>query len=266
MTNKMTDLQARVQRRVELSADLLSAVGIPQEVYLRVALNAAIINERIADCTPQSLDVAHIRCIQAGLLPDGRDAVIVPFKNEAQFIPMIEGQVKLAHKATPGLSLRTRVVYRDDEWDYSEGMYPNLTHVPNPDGSRTNQDIIAVYAIARLPRAVEPVFEVMVRGDIDRHRSYSRAGKGGPWDTFYGEMAQKTVLRKLLRSLPKPSTFTFETPADLVTVEYEGYGGVTSDGVIIDPEPVPPATGDEVTLEEPPPIVEVMPVDDSEPF
>ena len=38
----------------------------------------------------------------------------------------------LARRATPGLALRVRVVYQDDEWDYSEGLHVTLKHRPNP--------------------------------------------------------------------------------------------------------------------------------------
>ena len=34
----------------------------------------------------------------------------------------------LARRATPGLALRVRVVYQDDEWDYSEGLHVTLHH------------------------------------------------------------------------------------------------------------------------------------------
>ena len=36
--------------------------------------------------------MAVIQCINAGLVPDGKQAAIIPFKDTATLVPMIEGQ------------------------------------------------------------------------------------------------------------------------------------------------------------------------------
>ena len=69
-------------------------------------------------------------------MPDGKESAIVPYNSSqgkiATFIPMIGGQVKLAYNATPGLTLRVRLVYAGDEWEYAEGVYPVCKHIPSP--------------------------------------------------------------------------------------------------------------------------------------
>ena len=45
---------------------------------------------------------------------------------------MTDGLVMLAHQATKGLSIRTRVVYAQDDWEYEEGLSPIMRHKPNP--------------------------------------------------------------------------------------------------------------------------------------
>ena len=63
--------------------------------------------------------------------------------------------------------------------------------------------VVATYADSDGGRAsIDPDFEVMDRATIDRYRGYSRA-RSGPWDTHYVEMAEKTVLKQLLKRLPK---------------------------------------------------------------
>ena len=267
----MQALEARVNRRVSLSSPLLEAFGVPVEVYQRTVLNAFVLQPELANCTPASIDAAIMRAINARLLPDGKEATIIPFKRAATFIPMIDGQVKLAHQATPGLTLRTRTVYREDTWEYSEGLYPRLEHVPNAEGSRTSNDVIAVYAVARTPRSSDPIYEVMLRGDIDRHRSYSPSGdRGGPWASHYQEMAQKTVLRKLLRRLPQPAGFSpFDDSPDLAAIETGVAPPLTIEQEVM-PDyatemAVPPATGEEVTLEVPPAAQAVTPQEEDAP-
>ena len=151
--------------------------------------------------------MALVYCIQAGLLPDGKQAAIVPFNlkgvKTATLLPMMEGKLHLARRATPGLSLRVRVVYKDDEFEYSEGLKPVLNHTINPNADRRDNNVMAAYAVAVLPGASEPEFEVFYRADIDRYRSFSRSKDGGPWVTHFAEMAKKAVLGQLLKRLPK---------------------------------------------------------------
>ncbi len=250
---KAEKVEGRVKRRIELSKEILKDIGIPPEVYQRVVLNALLIAPGLVDCDEASLDQAIMRSINARLLPDGREGVIVPYKGKAQFMPMIDGQVKLALAATKGLTLRPRLVYEDDEWEYSEGLFPTLRHTPNAKGSRKTDDIIAAYVIAQVPGATAPLFEVMLRGDIDWHMGYSQNGREGkgPWASHYGEMAKKTVLRQILRRLPQPSGFApimDEDMPDLSQVEIGGY------------EEMPHPPMDDVVEEE---LVEDMPAEEA---
>ena len=87
--------------------------------------------------------------------------------------------------------------------------------------------VIATYAIARRPGSIDPDFEVMDRATIDRYRGYSRA-RSGPWDTHYVEMAEKTVLKQLLKRLPKSVQAPPEPPPEL---EMLGYDLVAPDGL-----------------------------------
>lgn len=209
-----------VQRRVEMSKSLLERMGMTVEQYERVALNALVVNPGLADCDPKSLDVAVMHCIQAGLLPDGKQAAIVPYNGKATLVPMIEGRLQLGRRATPGMSLRVRLVYQEDDWEYEEGLHPVLKHKVNPTGNRTDQQIIAAYAVATFPYGGGTDFEVHQRGDIDRYRGYSRS-KSGPWQTHYGEMAKKAVLGQLLKRLPKAVGAPPEPPAYFEGAEIE---------------------------------------------
>ena len=223
-TQQQIDIKGRIERRVELSEPMLKAMGVTPDAYARAALNALVLNPKIADCTLDSVETAIIHAVNAKLVPDGREAAIVPYGGNATFVPMIEGQVKLALAATPGLTLRARLVYGGDEWVYEEGLRPILRHVPTTTSSRSDDDIVAAYAVADVPGADNPAYEVMLRGDLDRHKGYSRAqGSHSPWQRFYGPMCMKTVIRQLVKRLPKPSgTLISEAPPGLEAVEIDG--------------------------------------------
>ena len=213
-----------LRNRVALSEALLERMGVTPEAFERVLLNALLANPRLVECSRASLERAVVVCIEAGLLPDGRQAAIVPYAKEATVLPMIEGRLMLARRATPGLALRVRAVFKADEWEYSEGLVPRLEHEPDLNGSRTAEDLIASYAVGVIPGSQAPEFEVHSRADTDRYRAKSRSGEkaGAPWNTEYVEMAKKTVLGQLLKRLPKRvGDPTFTEPEDVAGMVWE---------------------------------------------
>jgi len=45
-------------------------------------------------------------------------------------------------------------------------------------------------------------YDMMVKSEIDAIRKRSKSGEFGPWVSDYGEMARKTVIRRLFKYLP----------------------------------------------------------------
>ena len=211
MTTKELKLRAKgwIESRVGESETLLARAGFDPETYKRLCLNTLIKFPKLAECSQRSLELSIMRCIELGLVPDGQEAAIVPFKVKgtptATLIPMIDGRRRLARLATPGLVLRDHPVYADDEWTYEEGLYPVLRHVPNEDAARDSDSLIAAYAVAKVPGADEPEFRWMFRNEIDARKAKSPASKkpDSPWKQHYAEMAQKTAMGQVLKRLPK---------------------------------------------------------------
>ena len=230
--------KATVERRVGESDALLKALGIEPEAFKRITLNALVMNPKLGECTTDSLDLAVMHLAQSGLLPNGEEAAIVPFKKVATVIPMIEGQVKLLRQAVPGASVRARVVYDGDDWEYEEGLYPKLIHRVIPTASRKDDDVIAAYAIVRLPGQLEPDYEVFLRQDIDRARSFSRASSG-PWFDHFPLMCMKSVLKRILKRLPKSANAPPAPPAQLANIDLgtviDEQGRLVVDGMDVDP-------------------------------
>ena len=214
MTDK-SKVRERIEFVVNANSALLERSGYTEEAYCRVVLNAMVQTPQIAECDVASLQQALLAAMNAGLVPDGKEAVIVPYKNKASLIPCIKGMIKLVQQAKPGTVLRVMAVFAGDEWDYAEGMHPRLKHVPNPTASQAAEDVIYVYATARLPGAVDPMYDVMSRGEIDRYRAYSRSPA---WDSNFVEQAKNPVLRRLLKRLPM-SGLTLDVPAALENVD-----------------------------------------------
>ena len=233
--------QQVVTKRILMSAALLDRMGVAREVFERVALNALLATPALAKCSADSLDAAFRTCIEWGLMPDKRECVIVPFKETATPVPMIEGRIKLARAASPGLTLRTRAVFTDDDFQYEEGLYPVLKHIPKATGDRGDKDLIAVYAVCLIPQAAAPEYEVFMRGDVLRYKGYALSVKG-PWSTHFIEMAKKAVLGQLLKRLPKAVTDS-DLPEPLQDAEVRGLDFNVPDTVSVDLTPDEPVPG-----------------------
>ncbi len=173
--------------------------SIPADRFIRVATTAVQMNpDVVLKGTKASVLTSLIRCAQDGLLPDGKEAALALFGNAAVYLPMIGGFRKKA--AEHGFSLTAQVVHAGDDFDYTLGLAPTLTHKP-PKLDVERGDPIGAYAVAA--HQTHGVFvEVMSKQEIEQVRNSSRAKGSGPWAQWWGEMARKTVARRLFKMLP----------------------------------------------------------------
>ena len=195
----MMKVQQRVEGRVALAEPLVNRAGYTAEAYTRGVLDAFVRDTDLFECSLASIERAVINAIGHGLVPDGREGVLVKYRDTCNFQPMIEGRIKRAYNAMPGLALRVVAVYEADEFEYVDGLQPSIYHVPAR-GQHTPEALAAVYAVGTSPGA-EPAFEVMYVEDVERIRARSNA-RGGPWQSDYVAMAKKTVLGQLLKRMP----------------------------------------------------------------
>jgi recombination protein RecT len=204
--------------------------GITPEKLQRVVVTAAQNNPDILSANRQSLMVSCMKAAQDGLVPDGREAALVPFKKNykegtewksmllVQYMPMVYGLRKKILQSGEIKDIQTAIVYRQEIENglfvYEEGTERMLRHRPllDPDFAPTDADIAAAYSVATFADGSKS-FEVMRRGEINKVREKSQTGatkdnKGkprtpsGPWVDWYSEMARKTVMRRHSKTLP----------------------------------------------------------------
>mgnify|MGYP000355561394 CR=1 FL=1 len=171
---------------------------------LRATLSA---NPRILQCNRNSLWRAVMSSALFGLEVDGRQSAIVPFGNQAQWIPMVNGLVTIAWNN--GFVVQGEVVRAKDEFRVTLGTHRDLVHHPAT-GAPHDRDnpIVGAYAIAS-HRSMPTVFEHMDLPDILRVRDGSkgyqyarRNNKASQWIDDFRGMARKTPIRALCNHLP----------------------------------------------------------------
>lgn len=214
MTEQTTDMVKRTPMQEvcetiaspQMAAKLDQAlpVNVTLDRFVRVTLTAVQTNPELITADRGTLYNSVIRCAQDGLLPDGREAALVIFtvkgEKRVQYLPMIGGLRKVAAKHR--VNLTAFVVYKEDDFDYQLGIDPFVRHKP-PKLDEPRGEPIGAYAVATDSEG-RKYLEVMSRQEIEQVRAVSRAATSqyGPWVNWWGEMARKTVGRRLFKQLP----------------------------------------------------------------
>lgn len=183
---------------------------IPPERFVRVVQTAVITNPDLLNADRVSLLQSSMRAAQDGLLPDGREGALVVFKTKAkdgswkamvQWMPMVFGILKKLNNAGEIDAIDAYLVHENDKehFQYRIGLDPEPIFAP--DWWSDRGAVVGVYAVARLKSGAR-VVEIMNRHEVEKVRAVSRAKDSGPWVQWWGEMAKKTVLRRLSKRLP----------------------------------------------------------------
>lgn len=199
---------------------------IASEKFVRVAMTAIQQAPDLLECSRQSLFAATMKCATDGLVPDGREAVLVKFNSKTgptcSYIQMIGGILKKLRNSGEMLTICAHVVREGDKFEYyvdQDGEH--FSHHPNL-FTDTLGKIKLVYALAKTKDG-GVYFEHMSVGDVEKVRQSSRAANAGPWVAWWDEMAKKSVLKRLAKRLPMSTdiegTFTEDEEYDTPTNE-----------------------------------------------
>lgn len=198
MSNEITVIRSQIN---DMDAQFTAGLPahIPIERFKRVAMTAIQGNTYLLKCERKSLFEACVKASQDGLLPDGREGALVPFKGKVQWMPMIAGIRKKVRNSGEISTWDVQAVYENDEFDFELGDSPFIKHKPT---LKDRGELIAVYSVATLKDG-EKSRDVMGIDDVEKIRSLSQS-KNGPWSNplFYAEMAKKTVARRHSKVLP----------------------------------------------------------------
>lgn len=205
---KIHPIVAALEQRSDVIASLLPK-GTDVERFKRIVLQSINRNPALKKCTPNSIVDAAAEAARLGLEPSGAigGAHLVPYGDTAQLIVDYRGLVELARRSGEIAAIDAAIVRQADHFKIVRGTTPSIDHVPDlvalspADPADETNPVTHVYAVARL-RNGQRQFDVMTVGEIERIRARSRAGNAGPWRTDWHEMAKKTVLRRLSKTLP----------------------------------------------------------------
>jgi recombination protein RecT len=210
----MTDSQLQLPAQVSnLRADLSRMTrefeaALPQQIpvdrFVRTIVTAVQMQPELLAADRRTLISSCMKAAQDGLLLDGREAGLSVYndrKNGGQtvaYLPMVGGILKKIRQSGEISSIRAHVVYQGDEFDFELGDTERIHHKPNL-GAQGNP--VAVYAIAKFKDG-DIQREVMSLAQVERIRAKATGIGKACWASEWGEMAKKTVIRRLAKRLP----------------------------------------------------------------
>ena len=190
-----------MQRDEELASLLPSTVTL--DAFRNVAIIAVKKNPDLLKCDRRSLHNAVTAAAIDGLIPDGKEGVIIPQKEDgtlaARWAPMAHGIRKRARELD-GIIIDAKVVCKNDSFEWEEGDNSFIRHIPAPLDQDPGQ-MIGVYAIFRKGDSVLH-HEVLRQADVMAVKSISRQPGGLMWKTFEGEAWRKSAIRRGIKTVP----------------------------------------------------------------
>lgn len=185
--------------------------ALPQHIntdrFVRIAITTIRLNPKLAKCNPESLIGALMVSAQLGLEPGTLgQCYLIPFENkkagtvECQFQIGYKGLIELLRRSGQLSDIYSYTVYENDDFNIEYGLSRTLVHKPN---FNDRGEIKGFYAVAILKDGAK-AFEYMTKDEITKHEEKYRKGsyKNDVWNKNFEEMAQKTVVKKLLKWLP----------------------------------------------------------------
>lgn len=200
------------------------AAALPRHItadrMLKALFVAASKNPKIFECTQESICKSLMDASAMGLDCSGTlgSGYLVPFKKntkdgsgkwssrmECQFMPGYRGLIDLARRGGQVADIQVHMVYAQDTWDIEMGTEPKIKHKPYL-GADRREEYIVVYAVAIMRDGTKHP-DYMTIAEINRVRDLTMAKNKsdevtGPWKDHYVEMAKKTMIRRICKTLP----------------------------------------------------------------
>lgn len=206
-----------IQTLIEQSAKELGR-ALPNhmnpERLVRIALTTLRLNPKLYQCEPKSFLGALFQCAQLGLEPNIEgQAYIIPYNTRgtlvAQFQVGYKGYVELFFRHQSAVSLTMERVCKNDSFSYNLGTGEVSHTLPSFDEERG--ETIAYYASAILKNGGRCV-KVMSKKEVEAfakrfskcwNRQENDFMANTPWKEHFDAMAMKTVLKQLMKLVPR---------------------------------------------------------------
>ncbi len=200
----MADLKGLISSdaaKRQIAAQLPKSVD--SERFVRTVLTTLTKVPKLQDCTQSSFVQAMLDSAELGLMPNNRDAYLIPYKSTATFVVGYKGLIKLAFRSGSISSIGADVVFGGDLYDYGSNRHVPFGWRTDPAKPSERGQPVGAWCEIEMKDGGRHV-ERMTFDEIEAIRNRSRAGNlnSSPWSTDWAEMAKKTVFRRAAKWIP----------------------------------------------------------------
>ena len=155
-------------------------------------------NPTLQRCRPATIARSVYRACELGLsLGMGGEAYLIPYGDDCQLVIGYKGLINLAARTGSLRQIDADVVRADDEFEYYKTDRVHFLHRPN--FKKLDAAIELIYARAELREGgftvtVMPVSEIKEIENVSKSKAI--------WAKHWNEMAKKTAIRRLIKTLP----------------------------------------------------------------
>jgi recombination protein RecT len=220
---------------------LAERYNIGAHEFIQSAVNAVTKNFKLLKCERGSLIGAILLSAELGLrfnTPQGH-AFIYPASNsdEAVFQIGYKGYIEMAYRNPRVKSVYASVCYEKDAYEYEEGTFPKLTHIPNIT-EKNRGEILFSYAVVKL-EGCDPITVVVDKNVLDKLDKLSGGSSYNSLDV-HDSMRMKSAIKKVMKLLPTNSapeiSYAIESE-DKITMGAKIRASESGDVKIIDKDP-----------------------------
>lgn len=170
-------------------------------------------------CSVDSICGAIMSCAQHGLEPGISGMVyLIPRGGKMSLMLGYRGMIELSYRSGKISNIESYTVYKNDDFKLKMGTNASIEHERTMDVDPG--PAIAFYAIVTMKDGTKQ-FNCMSKGEVEAVRKRSSSPNSGPWVTDYEQMAQKTVIRRLLKLAPTSVSLNAAISLDEAS-EYDG--------------------------------------------
>jgi recombination protein RecT len=186
------------ERMHEITAALPPDISYAQ--FLRAAMTSMSLNPDILGCSWQSLWLACLQACRDGLLPDGVEGAIVPYKSRATWVPMYQGLLRRFRRSGHFKWVTAGLARKGERFEHFVDQHgEHFYHEPK---ENWGAPIERVYALATTKDGGTFV-TVMSIEEANGIRQFSKNTRDdAPWKMWPSEMYKKTALKRLSKMLP----------------------------------------------------------------
>lgn len=219
------------------------------DFFAAAVITAVMKSEKLSQCTSKSIWDCAIDCAKLGLVPNGRDAHLVPFRVKGvmtcTLIPDYKGLIQLAYQSGLVDSIHAHCVREGDYFEYSLGSKPYVEFKKSQErGVPTH-----AFAIVNLRGSSHPIITVLTAAEVLKHRACSKSARydDSPWVKHEDEMWAKTAIKVACKFMPQIPTVQAALDYDNQHDGIYGNGGPSRSTSFVETEDAPETIDQEAT-------------------